>query len=283
MVRASKPPRAKSRAGRPRREPQAGERVQLSLRVTPQMKRRLDTAADQSGRSQSQEVEFRLERSFEREEMLSEVLTVAYGEQTAAILMTLGMVIEDTKFLAQHSSLHTRDGHAVLKAEQVNESDLPSYTLDQGIKAAMEILEEMLPPDAPKTDNRHASYFADLMLHAIRRSGSDENLFRLPVSGIRPMLGKIAEQIKNAPPIEKFTSRRPFELALAVLNANSALEHSPRTRSADDVAKILERYLKDFLPHDWRRRGRNRATVPIEAQREPEAEFQRRVESIVIN
>jgi hypothetical protein len=131
------------------------------------MKRKLDTAADQSGRSQSQEVEFRLEWSFEREEMLSDVLTVAYGEQTAAILITLGMVIEDTKFLAQHSTVHNRDGHTLLKAEPVSETDLPSYALDQGIKAAMEVLEEMRPAGAPKIDDRHASYFADLMLNAV--------------------------------------------------------------------------------------------------------------------
>jgi hypothetical protein len=44
-----------------------GKRVQLSLRVTPSLKNQLDAAAAVSGRSQSQEVEFRLERSFARE------------------------------------------------------------------------------------------------------------------------------------------------------------------------------------------------------------------------
>ena len=52
------------RPGRPRIEPAEGERVQLSFRVTPELKRRLTAAADKSGRSQSQEAEFRLERSF---------------------------------------------------------------------------------------------------------------------------------------------------------------------------------------------------------------------------
>ena len=52
------------RVGRPRIDPEDGERIQLSFRVTPELKRLLTAAADQSGRSQSQEAEFRLERSF---------------------------------------------------------------------------------------------------------------------------------------------------------------------------------------------------------------------------
>jgi hypothetical protein len=55
---------AKSRGGRPRRTPKPGERVVLGLRVTPDLKHQLDAAAELSGRSQSQEAEFRLERSF---------------------------------------------------------------------------------------------------------------------------------------------------------------------------------------------------------------------------
>ena len=56
----------KKRVGRPRKEPEDGERVQLSFRVTPKLKRLLVGAADESGRSQSKEAEFRLERSFWR-------------------------------------------------------------------------------------------------------------------------------------------------------------------------------------------------------------------------
>ncbi len=53
-----------ARAGRPSREPNQGERVGVSYRVTPQVKRALDAAADASGRSLSQEAEMRLEASF---------------------------------------------------------------------------------------------------------------------------------------------------------------------------------------------------------------------------
>lgn len=51
--------------GRPKVAPTPGERVPLGLRVTADIKEGLDAAAERAGRSQSQEAEFRLERSFE--------------------------------------------------------------------------------------------------------------------------------------------------------------------------------------------------------------------------
>jgi hypothetical protein len=68
----------------------------MSLRVTPEMKRQLDTAAQQNGRSQSQEAEMRLARSFDRDNLLIEVLTLAYGNVAAGVLMMLGRAMADT-------------------------------------------------------------------------------------------------------------------------------------------------------------------------------------------
>jgi len=48
----------------PRGRPSLGERIPVSIRVTPERKKRLDEAAAASGRSLSQECEFHLERSF---------------------------------------------------------------------------------------------------------------------------------------------------------------------------------------------------------------------------
>ena len=55
---------AVGRIGRPTKAPVDGERVQLGLRVTAGVKRRLDMASVESGRSLSQETEMRLEQSF---------------------------------------------------------------------------------------------------------------------------------------------------------------------------------------------------------------------------
>jgi hypothetical protein len=79
---------------RGRGRPTVGERVPLGLRVTPDLKRKLDAAAEQSGRSQSQEAELRLEHTFDRQGLLSEVLTLTYGKETAVDLMWLGAVLK---------------------------------------------------------------------------------------------------------------------------------------------------------------------------------------------
>jgi hypothetical protein len=56
-------------------EPQSGERVSLGLKVTADIKSRIDTAAKASGRTQSQEAELRLERSFWLDDLIAAGLT----------------------------------------------------------------------------------------------------------------------------------------------------------------------------------------------------------------
>jgi hypothetical protein len=84
---------AKTR-GRPRRrQPKPGERVSLGLRVTSRLKALLDQAAKDSGRSQSQEAEFRIELSFRDQDVLLEALQLIYGKEFAALLILLGDVM----------------------------------------------------------------------------------------------------------------------------------------------------------------------------------------------
>jgi hypothetical protein len=59
------------RIGRPTREAKPGERVTLGLRVTADMKNRIEEQATKNGRSLSQEAEMRLERSFDLETLLA--------------------------------------------------------------------------------------------------------------------------------------------------------------------------------------------------------------------
>jgi hypothetical protein len=84
---------AKRKKGRPRAvAPKSGERVPLGLRVTANLKRNLDRAAERSGRSQSQEAEMRLERSFERD---SQIEATWGSREIHAIAGLLGAVMYD--------------------------------------------------------------------------------------------------------------------------------------------------------------------------------------------
>jgi len=55
----------------------------------------MDDAALKSGRSVAQEIELRLEGSFERGELLGDVLDFAFGKRSAALFLLLGLVIND--------------------------------------------------------------------------------------------------------------------------------------------------------------------------------------------
>jgi hypothetical protein len=71
------------RIGRPTKPPKPRERVPLGLRITPEMKRQLEMAAVIKGRSLSQEVELRLERSLD----IGRHLTIARGDTWAPVLI----------------------------------------------------------------------------------------------------------------------------------------------------------------------------------------------------
>ena len=86
----------RARVGRPTKAAKPGTRMSLGLKVTPQIKIRLDNAARESGRTQSQEAELRLERSFERVDLLTDVLTLAYGARAAEPVKAFGQLFQRT-------------------------------------------------------------------------------------------------------------------------------------------------------------------------------------------
>jgi predicted transcriptional regulator len=75
-----------------KREVEPGERFQMGIRVTRQLKHRLEEAAEVGGRSQSQEAEMRLQSSFDRQDLLPDVLTLAFGgsKEIAELLTMVG-------------------------------------------------------------------------------------------------------------------------------------------------------------------------------------------------
>lgn len=123
------------RAGRPTKPPSPGTRASLGLKVTAQTKERIEAAARQSGRTQSQEAEWRLERSLDREDLLSDAMTLAYGRPLAGLLMMLGTVMQAA---GQHA--------AARKGELAPEAWLDdAYAFSQAARAAGAILETLAP------------------------------------------------------------------------------------------------------------------------------------------
>jgi hypothetical protein len=89
-----------------------GKRHALGIRTTKQLKDLLQRAADSSGRSIAQEIEFRLEQSFERERTLADGMTDALGgPRTAALLRALAGQAQswsgDDRWLDNHAGFST--------------------------------------------------------------------------------------------------------------------------------------------------------------------------------
>ncbi len=121
----------KKRIGRPTRPARPGARVSLGLRVTAEIKQRLDDAAERSGRSQSQEAEMRLERSFEGEDRLG-------GPELMQLVETIATVMKGT---GEHAAFYAT-GKPANRGAWLG---VP-YAYDQALQGAQAILEARRPP-----------------------------------------------------------------------------------------------------------------------------------------
>jgi hypothetical protein len=85
---------SRRKGGRPpTRQRKAGERVPLGLRVSVDLKNKLDQASLVSGRSQSQEAELRLEQSFMIEDRLLDAWGLLYGPSGRDLMRLIGVAI----------------------------------------------------------------------------------------------------------------------------------------------------------------------------------------------
>jgi predicted transcriptional regulator len=100
-------PKMKTSHGKPGpkpRGPYEGKRETITTRVTPGTRQKLDQTAEAADRSLSQEIELRLERSFDREDGLG-------GHRTAEVLRRLGHLAE-----ASTDKKHWLDDYATFDA-----------------------------------------------------------------------------------------------------------------------------------------------------------------------
>ncbi len=106
-------------------------RAQVGLRVSEEMRQRLEDAATSNGRSINSEIVSRLDRSFETEDRLG-------GPGLSTLVETIATVMKSTGGRAGF----TESGKLANQGEWL---DLP-YSFDQAVKAANSILEHYRPP-----------------------------------------------------------------------------------------------------------------------------------------
>jgi hypothetical protein len=140
------------RTGRPLKRAAPGTRASLGLKVTGEIKERLDAAAQANGRTQSQEAEVRLEQSFRNEDLLPQILDAVYGRETAGLLLLLGRCIKDASNHAAFSEAHSLE--AVEKW-----MDHP-WAFQQTVEAVQLVLETLRPVGTSEPPRHNAALAA---------------------------------------------------------------------------------------------------------------------------
>jgi hypothetical protein len=178
----------------PKRDPEPGERFQIGVRVTPDLKRRLDAAAEDSGRSQSQEAELRLERSFDREDLLTEVLTMSFdSKQLSGLLIMLGMVMVEAGGQAAYRILGEKPQAYGLISDVAFWLANPKVC-DIAIEAAITVLESIRPKGPPPwVDAGFGACVANNIIQTLREEKD---------SPIQNLVGPIATRMREIPPAE---------------------------------------------------------------------------------
>jgi hypothetical protein len=183
----------------------------LGLRVTPEHKERLDAAAASSGRSQSQEAESRIEFSFDREDLLTDVLRLAYGRRVAGILQLLGSAM-------LHSGVNALLSAAGGPLADDGKADFTGWTEDpdayeQAKRSVVAILDRLRPEG--QISNPHGTtgqHVAEDILGTLGGNPADEDGYRrMPIyswdpADINRLLGPIASRAAKSAPAEQCCS-----------------------------------------------------------------------------
>lgn len=128
---------AKRRRGRPANPESKLRGENLTIRIRPELKQALERSADEHQRSLSAEVESRLGITVESDNLLDQVLDLAFGRQGAALLLMLGFVMRDAGAHAGFMKTHTLAGAS-------GWPDVP-YAFDMAKQAVDTVFEALYP------------------------------------------------------------------------------------------------------------------------------------------
>ena len=181
---------ATNRRARPTKQPKPGKRAALELKVTAQLRQSLDRASRQSGRTQTQEAELRLERSFERQSLFTEVLELQYGRGLAGMLAVLG---ETMHYALEMLGPFPKPGG---RLDETLLSD--PYAYDEVAKCVEAVFKELRPSGEAKPLSGTVVEMADVqnlprfvtwpIVAALRGEITDDNPFTDWAERVRPLL-----------------------------------------------------------------------------------------------
>jgi hypothetical protein len=192
------------RRGRPARTPQPGERVPMSWRVTPELKAQLDRVAAQSGRSVAQEIEQRLEASFQDERRLKDALDLTLGPQFSGIVILLAHAMRDASRIA-HSVAQFYARHYSSGEAPPDDWVSDPFSYDQMVRAAIMILEAL----RPEGERVPASLLNPRIVHGVDLTEMDRNVARAVVT---PYLEALSDPTTSADAVSRDHQRIGAEI-----------------------------------------------------------------------
>jgi hypothetical protein len=140
------------RRGRPTTPATPGERGTVSLRMTAELKGRIDEEAKSKGRAFSHEAELRLEQSFQKDgSFLSQALELAYGPAIAGVVQVMAAAMSD----ASRSAVFMEAGNL----DNIEQWPSSPYAYDQVMKAAVTVLDQFRPDGEVKQPKRFPIVF----------------------------------------------------------------------------------------------------------------------------
>jgi hypothetical protein len=154
----------KPRLGRPPLKAVNRRKHTLSVRVREKLRRQLEQSAEEEGRTLSQEVEFRVEQSFDRTELVFDSMKLAYGAELAGLLMLIGRAMSGA---GRTSGLK---GNTVQFTGTEWLADPFAY--EQALNAAVAVLKGLRPPGRAVAAGGDAK-FAETMKVFMRTSNSN--------------------------------------------------------------------------------------------------------------
>ncbi|MCW5733473.1 MAG: TraY domain-containing protein [Enhydrobacter sp.] len=152
-----------ARKGRPTKAAKPGTKASLGLKVTASLKARLEEAAATSGRTQSQEAEYRLEQSFNRTDLLLDAMRLGYGAQAAGLILLVARAMTD----AGRVSALTADPFEFANAGWIGNR----FAYEQAVSAAVVVLKAFQPP-GPMVKSFADAEFVKTMDGLAKRSNS---------------------------------------------------------------------------------------------------------------
>jgi TraY domain len=233
MAETSMPRLKMVRRGRGR--PTVGKRMSLGLRVTPEMKRKLDVAAEKSGRSQSQEAELRLERSFDRNDLLGEVLSLAFGERLAGLLILTGLAMASAAAIAP-----VGQGQRELRRDDDWLSDPAAY--GAAVFAASRLLDSARPAGDGATTSGYdsACRIVEALIDALNGKNAESVLGRgIRVDAIIRLIGPIATRMNQSEMRDGRTARNVATTTSAmgaIANTTGAIGANANTMSSSTTS-----------------------------------------------